>query len=290
MRASSSPWVAIAALLAAMASIQFGASVAKGLFSVLDILEVTSVRLSLAAVIMMVLLRGWRARISSTNWQWLFVYGASLAGMNIMFYLAIHILPLGIAAAVQFLGPLSVAVFGSRKPVDFLWSAMAAAGLFLITKVDGSAGNVGLLGLAWALGAAACWALYIVSGQRAGAEHGAQTAALGMVIAAFVSLPFGLPEVATSHYTSHLLALLAAVAILSGVIPFTLEMVALRSLPARTFGTLMSLEPVMAALIGMARLGERLVTVQWIAIVLIVAASAGATLSARAKSKISDGA
>lgn len=285
MRTVSSSWIAVSALLAAMVSIQFGASVAKELFRTLGVLEVTLVRLGIAAVIMAVVLRSWRARINASNWQWLLIYGGSLAGMNIMFFLAIQILPLGIAAAIQFLGPLSVAIFTSRRCIDLFWSATAAIGLVLITEFIGSVGRIDFVGLSWALGAAFCWALYIVSGQRAGAEHGLQTAALGMALAALISVPFGAADITPDAYSKAVLLMLVAVATLSGVIPFTLEMVALRALPTRIFGTLMSLEPVVAALVGWARLGENLTATQTVAVLLIVVASAGATLSARQPTK-----
>lgn len=281
MRSVSSTWLAILALLVAMASIQIGASIAKELFAVLNVAEVTFVRLGIAAIIMVLLARSWRARIRSDNWKALAVYGASLAGMNIMFYLAIQTLPLGIAAAIQFLGPLSVAILVSRRTIDFIWSGLAAGGLILNTGLIGFASQIDLVGLGWALGAAICWALYIVAGKQAGSQHGSQAAALGMVIAAIISAPFGVAEFTPDAYSMTVVVLLLVIAILSGVVPFTLEMFALRALPSRTFGTLMSLEPVLAALIGLVRLGEKLSTHQLVGILLIVVASAGASLSAR---------
>ncbi|MFO1088081.1 MAG: EamA family transporter [Hyphomicrobiales bacterium] len=230
-------WVAVLSLVAAMASLQLAAAMAKQLFAVVGVLETTFIRLAIAAIIMALMLRPWRATINSANWRPLVLYGASLAGMNGMFYLAIDLLPLGIATAVQFLGPLSVAVLGSRRRIDLVWSALAAAGLLLITEVFDTMERINLVGLGWALGGAVCWALYIVFGQHAGRGNGVQTAALGMALAAVFTLPFGVSHMSIDTYTGPVLLMLLAVAILSAVIPYTLEMVGLRALPARRLGS-----------------------------------------------------
>lgn len=264
-----------------MTSILFGASIAKSLFPILGAQGTTVVRLVFGAAIMFVMLRAWRAEINSRNWQALTVYGVVLGAMNLMFYLAVNRLPLGIASALEFLGPLAVAVIYSRRPTDFAWVGLAAIGLLLLTPLAGPVHSLDPLGIVWALGAATCWAFYIVFGKKAGAQHGTYTAPLGTMIAAMVALPFGVAEAGTTLLDVKLLPIILAVAVLTSAIPFTLEMFALRRLPARAFGTLMSIEPAIGALIGLVYLHESLTIMQWLAIVLIVTASIGTTLSVR---------
>lgn len=279
MRTLPASLLPVCGLLIAMLSIQSGASLAKSLFPVLGALGTTTLRLIIAAVIMCMLLRAWRARITRGNWTTLAIYGVTLAGMNLMFYLAVMRLPLGIAAALEFTGPLAVSVIWSRNRTDLAWVGMAAIGLLLLMPLTSATQGLDPVGIAWALGAAACWALYIVYGRKAGMQHGTQTAALGMTLAAFVALPFGVAEAGSSLLDISVLPIALAVAVMSSAIPYTLEMFALRRLPTRTFGTLMSIEPVMGALVGRAFLGELLTTTQWLAIALIVIASACASLS-----------
>lgn len=281
MRNRNSTLVPIVALLVTMLSIQSGASLAKHLFPLLGALGTTSIRLALAALIMIVMLRGWRARITRENWRSLIVYGVMLAGMNIMYYLAIARLPLGIASALEFLGPLGVAVALSRKISDFAWAGLAAIGLALLTPVVGPMQRLDPVGIAWALAAAACWALYIIFGKQAGRQHGAQTAALGMTIAAMIALPLGIPEAGLSLLDLSLLPIAFGMALLSSAVPFTLEMHALRNLPTRSFGILMSMEPAIGALVGLVILRENLAFSQWLAIAFIVAASIGTSISTR---------
>jgi len=275
----------ISALFIAMLSIQSGASFAKGLFPVLGVEGVTAVRLGIAAPIMLILLRAWRSRITRGNWRSLLIYGVTLGSMNLMYYLAVDRLPLGIAAAIEFMGPLAITILYSRRLTDFLWAGLATAGLLLLTPLAGLSSGLDPIGIAWALGAAACWALYIVFGKQAGIDHGPQTAALGMTIGALLVLPFGASEAASALVNPALLPIVLGVALLSSAIPFSLEMVALRSLPTRTFGTLMSAEPAVGALVGRFLLHETLSVQQWIAILLVVAASAGAALSVQGKSR-----
>ncbi|MGG5291144.1 threonine/homoserine exporter RhtA [Pseudomonas shirazensis] len=271
----------IGLLLIAMASIQSGASLAKGMFPLIGAQGTTTLRLIFASVIMLLILRPWRARMNSSTWRNVLIYGMALGGMNLLFYMSLRTVPLGIAVALEFTGPLAVAIFASRRAIDFLWIALAIAGLLLLIPVGQSASAVDLIGASYALAAGVCWALYILYGQKAGAEHGVQTAALGVVIAALFVAPVGVIHAGTALLNPALLPVALGVAVLSTALPYSLEMVALMRMPARTFGTLMSIEPAFGALSGLLFLGEKLTSGQWLAIAAIITASAGATLTMR---------
>jgi len=223
-------------LLIAMGSIQTGASLAKTLFHSVGAPGAVSLRTALATLLLVLVLRPWRTRITSGSWRALAVYGVSLGVMNFLYYMALRTLPLGITVAIEFTGPLAVAVLSSHRPVDFLWIVLAAAGLALLLPIAHAQTHVDPKGTLFAFGAGACWALYIVFGKKAGAA-----------------------------------------------LPYTLEMIALTRLPARTFGILMSIEPVFAALVGWLMLHEQLAVLQWIAIGMIILASIGTTWSASAQ-------
>ncbi len=273
----------IALLLAAMASVQAGASIAKTLFPVVGPVGMVSLRIGLGTIILCSMQRPWRARLTPGTWRPLAVYGTSLGVMNLLYYLALERVPLGIAVAFEFVGPLAVAVLSSRRLVDFCWILLAAAGLVLLLPVAHIGVGTDPVGAMLALAAGACWALYIVYGQKAGADHGAQTVALGSVISAFLIVPIGLIDRGPGLLSGSILLPASAVAILSTVLPYTLEMFALTRLPARTFGVLMSIEPAFGALIGSVYLHEWLTAVQWTAIALIILASIGAAASADQK-------
>ncbi|WP_313297917.1 threonine/homoserine exporter RhtA [Pseudomonas sp.] len=269
----------IGLLLIAMASIQSGASLAKTMFPMIGAQGTTTLRLIFASVIMLLVLRPWRVRMTASTLRNVIIYGMALGGMNFLFYMSLQTTPLGIAVALEFTGPLAVALFGSRRALDFLWIALAVAGLLLLLPVGHGGQPVDLVGAAYALGAGVCWALYILFGQRAGAEHGIQSAALGVVVAAVFVAPIGIVHAGSALLTPAVIPLALAVAVLSTALPYSLEMVALTRMPARTFGTLMSIEPAIGALSGLVFLGEVLSTTQWLAIAAIIAASVGATLS-----------
>jgi inner membrane transporter RhtA len=192
-------------------------------------------------------------------------------------------LPLGITVAIEFTGPLAVAVLSSRRPIDFLWIVLAVAGLALLLPIAHTQANVDAKGVLFAFGAGACWALYIVFGKRAGADYGPQAVALGSVIASIIVIPIGVAEAGSTLLSATALRYGAAIALLSTALPYTLEMIALTRLPARTFGILMSIEPVFGALVGWLMLHEQLALAQWIAIGMIILASVGTTWSASAQ-------
>ncbi|MFV3405802.1 threonine/homoserine exporter RhtA [Pseudomonas sp. NY15463] len=269
----------IGLLLIAMASIQSGASLAKSMFPIVGAQGTTTLRLIFASIIMLLLLRPWRARLDASTLRSVIIYGMALGGMNFLFYMSLRSVPLGIAVALEFTGPLTVALLASRRALDFVWIALAVAGLLLLIPVGQAGGGIDPVGALYALGAGVCWALYILYGQRAGAENGIQTAALGVVIAALFVAPIGMLHAGSALLTPALLPVALAVAVLSTALPYSLEMVALTRMPARTFGTLMSIEPAFGALSGLLFLGEQLTLWQWLAILAIITASVGATLS-----------
>ena len=210
------------------------------------------------------------------------MYGLSLGGMNLLFYLALAHIPLGIAVAFEFCGPLAVALFASRRAVDFLWVACAVGGLLLLLPLGVTATALDLWGVAFALAAGACWALYIIFGRRVGASvHGGTATALGMCVAALVVLPFGVVHSGLALLSWDVLPTGFGVAILSSAFPYSLEMIALKKLSAHTFGVLMSMEPAVAAISGLLFLSEKLSSVQWVALGLIILASAGSAASVR---------
>lgn len=273
--------LSIALLVASMISIQFGASIAKGLFPLLGPEGTTALRCGLAAVMLLALWRPWRTRLPRASLLAVALYGASLGFMNLLFYLSIARIPLGVAVALEFTGPLAVALFASRRARDLLWVALAAVGIVLILPLTRSSRPLDPVGVGLALSAGVCWALYIVLGQRAGrAVQGGAATALGMLVAAVVVAPIGVLRAGPRLLQPAVWPLALAVAVLSSALPYSLEMHALRRLPARTFGILMSLEPALAALAGLVMLRERLSISQGAAIVCIIAASAGSASSA----------
>jgi len=275
--------LSVVLLLVAMGSIQLGASFAKTLFHSVGPVGAVALRTALATLMLAAVLRPWRTRIGGGARMALVVYGVSLGVMNLLYYMALRTLPLGITVAIEFTGPLLVAVLSSRRPIDFLWIALAAAGLGLLLPLAPAQGNIDPTGALFALAAGACWALYIVFGQKAGADYGTQTVALGSVIASIIVVPAGIATAGTALFSVQVLPYGLAIALLSTAFPYTLEMIALTRLPARTFGILMSIEPVFAALIGWAMLRERLSATQWLAITLIILASLGTTWTATAR-------
>lgn len=283
---ASSTLIPVCLLIVAMISIQSGASLAKSLFPLVGAEGITTLRLSIGTLILFVIFRPWRMRFNAGSRLPLLIYGLSLGAMNYLFYLSLRTVPLGIAVALEFTGPLAVAMFSSRRPIDFVWVALAIGGLWFLLPLGHDMGSIDPLGAACALGAGACWAIYIIFGQKAGGDHGPGTVAVGSLIAALVFCPIGAWQAGSVLLNVDILPLALAVAILSTALPYSLEIIALPKIPARTFGTLMSLEPALAALSGMIFLNEHLTSVQWLALAAIIAASMGATLTIKPKPHI----
>ncbi len=268
-------------LLASMVSIQAGASLAKTLFPVVGATGATALRLGFGTVLLWIAFRPWTLPWRALPWKMLIGYGVSLGTMNTLFYLALQTVPLGLAVALEFTGPLALALLGSRRALDLVWALLAALGLVLLVPWPGRDSALDPFGVACAVGAGVCWALYIVFGQKAGAGHGPRMVALGSSIAAMVAVPWGVIHAGGALLAPALLPAALGVAVLSMALPYSLEMMALTRLATRTFGMLMSLEPAIGALCGLAFLHERLSGLQWLAIGAVIVASAGATLGAR---------
>ena len=281
-------WLPVIVILIAMLSIQSGASLAKSLFPLVGAPGVTALRIALGTLILVVIFKPWRLRFQKEQRLPLLFYGLSLGAMNYLFYLSIQTVPLGIAVALEFTGPLAVALFSSRRPIDFVWVVLAVLGLWFLLPLGQDVSHVDLTGAALALGAGACWAVYILTGQRAGEEHGPATVALGSLIAAIIFVPLGMAQATESIWQWSILPVGLAVAVLSTALPYSLEMIALTRLPTRIFGTLMSMEPALAAMSGMVFLGESLTFTQTLALCSIIAASMGSTLTLRRESKVEE--
>jgi inner membrane transporter RhtA len=274
-------------VLGAVASVQTGASLAKSLFDQVGAGGTVLLRVLLAAIVLGALWRpALRGRTRSELWL-VFWFGVSLAGMNFAFYEALDRIPLGIAVTIEFAGPLAVAVIGSRRALDLVWVALAAAGILLLADLGG--GGTDVAGMALALLAGGFWAGYILLSARTGqAFPGGSGLSLAMVVASALLLPFGIAQGGAELLEPGVLAVGLGVAMLSSAIPYSLELEALRRLPARVFGVLMSLEPAMATLAGFVVLGEVLGVREIAAVGLVVVASAGAARSAGATPPVRD--
>jgi len=263
-------------VLAAVTSVQFGGAFAKTLFDEIGPGGTAFLRVLFAALILAALWRPAVRGLSRAEWQLAVAYGFALVAMNLTFYEALDRIPLGIAVTFEFVGPLGV---GSRRPLDLLWVALAATGILLLSDFGGA--DLDGLGVALALLAGGFWAAYILLAARVGRTfEGAHGLAIGMCAGALMLLPFGIADAGGELITGETLAIGLAVAVLSSVIPYSLELEALRRMPAGVFGVLMSLEPAAAALAGFIVLDEGLATREVVAIALVVAASAGAARNA----------
>ncbi|OEG08309.1 hypothetical protein BFG06_01940 [Aeromonas caviae] len=267
------------AVLLAMLSITLGASLAKSLFPLLGAAGTTLFRLGCAALLLSLVFRIWRAPLDRRTLLGAIPYGLSLGAMNLLFYLAIARIPLGVALAIEFIGPLTVALLSSRHRSDFIWLILAIAGLLLL-PLRATQQAIDPLGAALALGAGLFWGLYMLTGKRAGALLGAQAPALGMWVGTLLVLPFGLEGAIEASFTVPVILTIIGVGLLSSAIPYSLEMFALRRLPLKSYGILTSGEPAMGALMGLVWLGEQLPPSQWLGIAAIIAASMGTTWQA----------
>ena len=265
---TTSPFFSVALLVISMLSIQCSASLAKSVFPIIGPEATTALRLMFAALVLLPVMRPWRAKLTRKQWLPIILYGLSTGVMNMCFYQAISRIPLGVGVALEFTGPLAIAMLGSRRLIDFLWIALAVGGLLLLLPIHEFSGNLDPVGVTFALGAGFCWAMSV---------------SLGMIVGACAILPFGVASAGTSMFSMSVLPLALLLGVFSSALPYGLEIVALKQLPAQTFGILMSMEPVLAALSGIIFLGEQLNVAQWVALACIIVASIGATLTIRRK-------
>ncbi|MFJ8534083.1 EamA family transporter [Streptomyces sp. NPDC093591] len=273
-------------VLAGGVSVQFGGALAVTLMPRAGALGVVTLRLLAAALVLMLVCRPRLRGHSRTDWGTVVVFGITMAAMNGLFYQSVARIPLGPAVTLEVLGPLALSVLSSRRAVNVLWAGLALAGVFLLG--GGDFGSLDPIGVAFALGAGAMWAAYIIFSARTGRRFPqADGLALAMAVGAVLFLPLGIAESGMKLTDPVTLGLGAAVALLSSVLPYTLELLALRRLPAATFAVLMSLEPALAAAAGFLILDQALSAVQALAIALVIAASMGAvrTQVGRGKTK-----
>ena len=267
-------------VLVAIASVQTGSAVARTVFDDLGAGGITLLRLSIASALLAVVVRPRLRSWSRASWRAAAVLGAVMAGMNLVFYLSIRTVPLGVAVTVEFVGPLLLALVQTRRLIDLLWALLAAAGVVLL-GLDTTSG-IPLSGLALALLAGLFWAGYIVASARLGqALPGVDGLVVALAVAAVLVLPFGIGGASAVLDRPSLLLPAVGVALLSSVLSYGLELSALRRIPTRVFGILMSLEPAGAALAGLAVLGQALGVREVVALVLVSLASAGVTLARR---------
>jgi inner membrane transporter RhtA len=266
-------------VLLAIGSLQFGAALAKTIFDELGPGGAVFLRVGIAAIIVWVAVRPRVRGHARRDLVLAVAFGLALAAMNLSIYEAIDRISLGVAVTIEFVGPLGVAVALSRRALDLVWVTLAAAGILLLADLTGGASTAGIL---LSLAAGCCWAAYILLSARVGrAFPGGEGLALAMVVAAVPLAPVGIASAGADLLDPGPLAVGAAVAVLSSALPYRLELEALRRLPERVFGVLMSLEPAVAALAGLVVLGQVLGVREAIAIGLVVAASAGAARTAR---------
>jgi inner membrane transporter RhtA len=269
--------IGVLATLLSMISIQGGASFAKFIFPLLGSTGTCALRVCLAAALLFGVNRPKIFALSGREWLYTALYGISLGCMNLLFYHAIRRIPLGIAVAVEFIGPLVFAMLQSRSLLDFVWAVIAGTGILLIVPWH----NTGIdpIGLLFAMGAGLFWACYIFWGGKISRfMAGKDAVTLGMCIAGALALPFGIISGELGSLSPKLLVLGLGVAVFSSALPYSLEFMALKKLPAKTFSILLSLEPAVGALAGLAFLGEMLVMRQWAAIACVILASLGAAV------------
>jgi len=274
------PMLPALAVLGSVTALAIGTSYAKHLFPLVGAQGTSALRVGFSALLLLLFWRPWRWKTSRVDAMTILRYGLTLGLMNLLFYMAIRTIPFGIAVAIEFTGPLTVAMLSSRRPIDFLWVGCALLGLLLLLPLGGGPA-LDPAGVLYAMGAAACWGLYIIFGKRAGHLHAGHTVSLGLLAASLVVVPVGVAHAGMALLEPKILLAGLLVALVSSAIPMSLEMMALKRLPKETFGILISMEPAVAALWAMLLLHEQLAGVQWLAIGCTVVASVGSTMTAR---------
>lgn len=266
-------------VLVAIASVQLGAAFGKGLFDVASPATIAFLRIALASVVLVAISRPRLTGRSARDWVTVVAYGLALSGMNISIYYSFERIPIGVAVTLEFIGPLLLAVWGSRRPIDLVWVALAAVGVVLLGATPGA---LDLVGVALALLAGALWAAYIViAGPVGRLWEGISGLTVGSIVGALALAVPGLTLAGDALAHPHVWLVAAAVALLSSVVPYALELHARRVIKAATFSILMSLEPTAAALFAWIVLGEWLGWVEWLAMACVIVASVGAIRTAR---------
>lgn len=269
---------AYAALIGSIAAFCIGTSFAKQLFPLIGAEATSAYRVGFSALFLLLLWRPWRARLTRADLFATMRYGAAMGVMNLSFYMAIRTIPLGLAIAIEFSGPLGVSLLHARRPAHFATVGLAAAGLALLLPIDTGPHALDPAGVGFALLAGLCWALYILFGKKLGHLHGGHSVAIGMTTAALIVVPIGVHAGGVAMLAPNLVLIGLVAALLSSALPYSLEMVALKRLSPNSLGVFLSLEPAAGALAGVALLGEQLSALQWLAVMLVVAASIGTML------------
>lgn len=280
MQAPAGRLAPLLAIVGSLISVNVGAAYAKGLFPLVGSSGITAVRVGLASILLLAFWRPWRAPLAKGDAVNVAIYGIMLGMMNLLIYAAFARIPIGVAIAIEVIGPLAVVVFSSRHLRDFAWVACAAFGLWLLAPAAAGANALDPVGVAAALGAGFCWAMYIVFGKRVSTLKGGPVVAWGMFAAALCTVPLGIAQAGSALFAPEVLLGGLVVALLSSILPYSLEMMALSRLPRRVFGILVSAGPAVGALAGFLVLGEILSTTQWLAIGMIVVATAGSAATA----------
>ncbi len=269
------------AVLGSVTALGIGTSFAKQLFPLVGSLGTTALRVGFSALLLLALWRPWRWPLSRADALSIVRYGVTLGFMNLLFYMSLRTIPFGLAVAIEFSGPLAVAMYSSRKPVDFVWLALAILGLGLVLPLGHGVASLDPEGVMYAMAAAVCWGAYIVFGKRVGHLHAGHSVALGLTVAAITVVPFGIWHAGSALLDPHILLFGLGVAAISSAIPISLEMMALKRLPQQAFGIMTSMEPAVAALLGLLMLDEHLSGLQWVAVVCIMMAAVGSSMTAR---------
>ncbi|NVN06452.1 EamA family transporter [Asaia spathodeae] len=272
----------LALLIGGISSFQVGAALAKSLFPLFGAEGMVGLRVCLAAVILLTVIRPGPSVLRPGIWRLLLPYGASMAVMNFAFYIALVRLPLGLVVAFEFMGPLSLALIGSRRLLDLVWAGMVLSGLYLLLRPDHVSGHLDPIGVIAALISAVGWVIYILTGTRIGRiMPAAQATTLGMTTAGILLLPWLIPTLMPAVTHPHQGLQAVGVAILSSAVPYILDMMAMRKLGPRDLGILLSLEPVLGSISGLFLLGESLSLARWLGVLCIAGASAGNVLTSR---------
>jgi inner membrane transporter RhtA len=269
-------------VLGSIVSLGIGTSLAKEfLFPLIGAAGTSALRTGFSAIILLVLWRPWQAAMTRRELAFTALYGMTLGVMNLCFYLALKTIPFGLAVAIEFIGPLTVTVLYSRKLTDFVWIVLAVGGMLMILPLRGNQSGLDLTGVIYSLVAAFGWGLYIVFGKKVSHRHSGQTVAIGLVFASAVTIPVGMTDAGAIISHPYLLLVGLLVAVISSSLPMTLEMAALKRLPHKTFGILVSMEPAVAAVVAFFLLAENLTLIQILAIALSVTAGIGSAITAR---------